>query len=416
LGDDAAAANFIAVLTTAAGNTLENAAAFNVTATNGSTENADYDSGTFPKTINFPANSGNGATQATTVDSASDALVEGDELVTLTLSVNSGVVTLGAQTAHALTIIDADVATPLRWQNPANPLDVNNNTSTDPLDALIVINELNQNGSHKLPDVTNPPPFFDVNGDDFVTPLDALAVINNLTLPDTPCDPSAVDLIIGGTEGNDVILVVPSPSGGVNVVMNGTTSGPFVPGGRIVICSRGGDDTVTVDPNVNRSTFIYGGAGNDVLEGGSGSDVLVGGSGSDELYGGLGRNVMISGTDGNGPPQPAARKRLLGGLGENLLIAGFTDFDTLDAALRKILDEWGRPDADYATRVNHLRGVLPGGRNEAIFLNNATVHDNAIQDDIFSCMGDNWYLMHDVGATPLDTIFGRKANELLDTL
>src|SRR6185436_18152338 len=97
------------------GNTLENAAVFNVTATNGSAENADYDSGTFPKTITFAAASGNGATQNTTLDPASDTLVEGDETVTLTLAINSGVVTLGAQTTHVVTIQDADAAT-VAWQ------------------------------------------------------------------------------------------------------------------------------------------------------------------------------------------------------------------------------------------------------------------------------------------------------------
>ena len=42
-----------AVLTTAAGNTLESAAEFVVAAANGTAENADYDSGAFPKTITF---------------------------------------------------------------------------------------------------------------------------------------------------------------------------------------------------------------------------------------------------------------------------------------------------------------------------------------------------------------------------
>src|SRR6185503_1511590 len=93
VGEDAAALNIAAVLTTAAGNTLESAAVFNVTAANGSAENADFDSGAFPKTITFAAASGNGATQNTTVDPTSDALVEGDEIFSLTLVVNSGVVT-----------------------------------------------------------------------------------------------------------------------------------------------------------------------------------------------------------------------------------------------------------------------------------------------------------------------------------
>src|SRR5205085_1575571 len=59
----------------------------------------------------FGAGAVTGATQNTTFDPSSDTLVEGDETVTLTLGVNSGVVTLGGQTTNLVTITDADVAT-----------------------------------------------------------------------------------------------------------------------------------------------------------------------------------------------------------------------------------------------------------------------------------------------------------------
>ena len=68
------------------------------------------------------------------------------------------------------------------WQNPANPLDVNLNNSVEPLDALIIINRLNQGlgGSLPGPGLDGPPPFFDVNGNNSVEPLDALIIINFL--------------------------------------------------------------------------------------------------------------------------------------------------------------------------------------------------------------------------------------------
>ncbi len=69
------------------------------------------------------------------------------------------------------------------WQNPANPVDVDGSGSVVPLDALLVINELNTNGSRELPDPgpgNEPPPYFDVNGDNHVSPIDALLVINYL--------------------------------------------------------------------------------------------------------------------------------------------------------------------------------------------------------------------------------------------
>lgn len=109
-GEDAGAHGVVLVLTTAAGNTLENSASFSISATNGSAENADYDQGSFPKTVTFAAGSGNSATRSVNITPASDTLVEGDETVTLTTSVSSGVTTLGAQATHTVTITDADTA------------------------------------------------------------------------------------------------------------------------------------------------------------------------------------------------------------------------------------------------------------------------------------------------------------------
>ncbi len=76
------------------------------------------------------------------------------------------------------------------WTNPDNPNDVNANGTVSPLDALLVINELNEpivsdpsTGALPVP-IPDPaafaPPFFDVNRDGFVSPIDALLVINEL--------------------------------------------------------------------------------------------------------------------------------------------------------------------------------------------------------------------------------------------
>ena len=75
------------------------------------------------------------------------------------------------------------------WQNPENPLDVDGDGFVVPLDALLIINEINDGGSRPLgPPPTDeppyePPPYLDVNGDDFLSPLDALMVINELNAP-----------------------------------------------------------------------------------------------------------------------------------------------------------------------------------------------------------------------------------------
>ena len=66
------------------------------------------------------------------------------------------------------------------WQNARNNLDVNNDGKVSPIDALLVINYLNQHGAGPLPPTYAGPYYLDVNGDSAVTPLDALEVINYL--------------------------------------------------------------------------------------------------------------------------------------------------------------------------------------------------------------------------------------------
>lgn len=68
-----------------------------------------------------------------------------------------------------------------QWQNPVNRHDVNADTEVSPIDALLVINDLNLRGSRSLAG-TNfvPPPFVDVSGDGSVSPIDVLLVINYL--------------------------------------------------------------------------------------------------------------------------------------------------------------------------------------------------------------------------------------------
>jgi hypothetical protein len=66
------------------------------------------------------------------------------------------------------------------WRNPADSLDVDGNRAINPLDALLVINELNA-GRTSLPATkTAGEPYFDVTGDQSIAPLDALLVLNQL--------------------------------------------------------------------------------------------------------------------------------------------------------------------------------------------------------------------------------------------
>ena len=70
------------------------------------------------------------------------------------------------------------------FRNSANRFDVNDDGFVSPLDALMVINELNARGAHSLFDNLTIPAhtsvYLDVNGDDMLTPLDALLIVNRL--------------------------------------------------------------------------------------------------------------------------------------------------------------------------------------------------------------------------------------------
>jgi hypothetical protein len=70
------------------------------------------------------------------------------------------------------------------WHNGLKPLDVNDDTFITPIDALLIINSLNESGSRPLPWRPHPltKPFYDVKSDpdNWVTPIDALVVINYL--------------------------------------------------------------------------------------------------------------------------------------------------------------------------------------------------------------------------------------------
>lgn len=68
------------------------------------------------------------------------------------------------------------------WHNAASTMDVNGDSFVSPLDALLVINFLNQVGTADLSSQTqaDTPIYIDTNDDQFVSPIDALRVINYL--------------------------------------------------------------------------------------------------------------------------------------------------------------------------------------------------------------------------------------------
>src|SRR5690606_18710022 len=89
-------------------------------------------------------------------------------------------------------------------------------------------------------------------------------------------------LVVGGTSGNDNIVVQKAGTNGVRVLVNGTVVGGVQTGIRKVEVHGGaGNDNIVMNSNVNAAAIFRGGEGNDRLVGGKLGDLLFGDGGND---------------------------------------------------------------------------------------------------------------------------------------
>jgi VCBS repeat-containing protein len=67
------------------------------------------------------------------------------------------------------------------FHNASMPLDVNKDGTVAPIDALLIINWINEKGTGVLPSLVGSPEFYlDVNNDGSVSPIDVIQIINDL--------------------------------------------------------------------------------------------------------------------------------------------------------------------------------------------------------------------------------------------
>ena len=238
-------------------------------------------------------------------------------------------------------------------------------------------------------------------------PATLLVSITPADLEPDPCNPGRTALYVGGTPGDDTIVIDRGGPGEVRVTWDGVDLGSFAapagaPFSRVVVYGGAGNDSIRVTPRLKLPAWLYAGDGNDLLRGGGGDNVLVGGAGNDLLVGGDGRNLLIGGRGSD---------RLVGGPQDDILITGYTAFDDNDAALCAIMAEWTSP-RDYATRVLNLSvGVTPDRRNGAYFLQQGkTVFNDGQSNTVVLSGGMDWYFVdptHDTVALPTDAPFVR---------
>ncbi len=209
-----------------------------------------------------------------------------------------------------------------------------------------------------------------------------------------PINPKSKSLRVVGTDGNDVIRLLPAGRGKVQVLVNEADIGVFKVNGRVQVLGLEGDDDIAADPLLGISAELLGGPGNDILAGGMAGDVLVGGDGNDTIACGAGRNLLIG---GNGADA------LDGGEDDDLLIAGPTNHDGDTAALARILAEWSNPRTAYALRLSHLQGE-PGGLNGAATLDPITIFNDVDADILTGHGGDDAFFRNDDNDTIVDAV------------
>jgi Ca2+-binding RTX toxin-like protein len=190
------------------------------------------------------------------------------------------------------------------------------------------------------------------------------ALLSQVFVSPDPSNPAQNVLFVGGTNGDDVIVVKPgTTSAYLDVVVNGVDRGQFpvtsngVSIGRIIVYGNDGNDTLT---GGGGNTFMDGGDGNDSLNGGGGRDVQIGGLGQDVLNGGKGDDVLIGGT--------------------------FKYSGDIDSVLG-LMAIWNSSDT-YDTRVANLRA---GGSDGLFAFNTTTILDDGVKDTMNGAQGFDWF-------------------------
>jgi uncharacterized delta-60 repeat protein len=182
----------------------------------------------------------------------------------------------------------------------------------------------------------------------------------------------AIFNVVGGSGPDTFTFAAGARLGGV------LDGGP----GRDLVSFAGYMTPVTVNLRHGTATGMGGVTGIEDAAGGAGSDILVGDGQDNRLTGNGGRDVLIGG---------GGADVLVGGAAGDLLIGGPTSHDLAPADLVAIRAEWVRPIA-YATRVAHLLGTTPGGRNGAVLLDPASLSEDGQADVLTGGTGLDWFL------------------------
>ena len=249
-----------------------------------------------------------------------------------------------------------------------------------------------------------------------VSPVGTQSVtVQAVALEADPLVAGAAALFIGGTTGNDTIIIKPTNLAGtsVSVSINGVAQpgGPFAPTGlHLIVYGQAGKDTIEEETNtvsaqtaaVAIKAVLFAGSGNTTLSvaGSNVGNVLVGGAGNNTLRGRTGADILIGG--------PGADS-LTSGSGGDLLIAGATTYDANLSALLSLLAEWSRT---YEQRV---QGLFAGGAdalNGDNVLNTSTVLSDNVANQLTGGAGADVFWFN-LNAKAKDKLANLKSGEAL---
>jgi PKD repeat protein len=117
-------------------------------------------------------------------------------------------------------------------------------------------------------------------------------------------------LVVGGTAGNDVIVIEDAKGGKVHVEINGKDAGTFSAPGLVRVFGYEGDDII----------WALGYSGKVEEFGGAGNDLLVASRGGSILYGEAGNDILLGASSGDVLVQGAGSPLLLGGSTQGVVI------------------------------------------------------------------------------------------------
>ena len=137
-----------------------------------------------------------------------------------------------------------------------------------------------------------------------ITP--AITILRAAMIPTTYGTTVNTNLVVGGTPGQDTIVVNTIDPTNISVTINNVTitnpaGGTFAVDpatGHVIIHGCGGtNDSIQLIGTLNGELYADGGV-NSTITGGGGNDIIYGGTGRAFLYGGGGDDLLVAGTCG----------------------------------------------------------------------------------------------------------------------